>query len=501
MTTRKTKNLEDFNRLHNPVNVRDAETGETFHDREIDWDNTRRAIVVAAQNATPVHEGFWAVLTNMARHLKAELVVIPLRYKNPTSVWTGSQQNAEWWAPEVRPFLQNVRENMNDGIALLADMKVQPTMAQPLSGVDGVTKNRSCIVGHVRAHTRSVATPNNRMAKLVMTSGACTVPNYTDTRIGRLSQFHHSLSAILVELGDDGEAFHARRLHYTESTKRVIDLGTAYYAGKVEKAPPSLALIQGDTHVDFVDPDVVRATFGPGGIVEATRPRYLVWHDLLDGYSCNPHHRDNPFNRIAKMVGDRSSVREEIARAIAFVREKTKAARAHNRELESIVVDSNHNSFPMRWMQRHDWREDPVNAEFYLETALEMVRQTRLTGRGAEYPDPFTMWLRRAAPENVRVLDPDESFNLDGVELSLHFDRGPNGARGSLKNLRNLGTKAVGGHSHSPGEEDGVTQVGTSTRLRLEYNAGPSSWLNAHCDLNADGKRQLIMIVDGEFRL
>jgi hypothetical protein len=35
----------------------------------------------------------------------------------------------------------------------------------------------------------------------------------------------------------------------------------------------------------------------------------------------------------------------------------------------------------------------------------------------------------------------------------------------------------------------------------LEYTAGPSSWLNTHCLLHADGKRQLIHIIDGKWRL
>lgn len=84
----------------------------------------------------------------------------------------------------------------------------------------------------------------------------------------------------------------------------------------------------------------------------------------------------------------------------------------------------------------------------------------------------------------------------------MHGDHGPNGARGSITNIRRTATKSIIGHSHSPGEDEGCTQVGTSTRLVLEYNGGsPSSWLNAHCDLNADGKRQLMVIRDGEASL
>ena len=130
-----------------------------------------------------------------------------------------------------------------------------------------------------------------------------------------------------------------------------------------------------------------------------------------------------------------------------------------------------------------------------------MVRGTRLTTRGTEYPDPFTYWLRKANLERVRALNLDESFVLGGVELGMHGHRGPNGARGNIHNIKRIGVKTITGHPHAPGEDEGCSQVGTSTYLRLEYNAGPSSWLQGHCVLNEDEKRQLIFIIDGEYRL
>ena len=89
---------------------------------------------------------------------------------------------------------------------------------------------------------------------------------------------------------------------------------------------------------------------------------------------------------------------------------------------------------------------------------------------------------------------------LASYECGMHGNRGPNGARGSIRNLRRIGVKTITGHPHSPGEDEGCTQVGTSTGLRLEYNAGPSSWHQAHCAVNDDGKKQLIFIIDGKYR-
>jgi len=47
---------------------------------------SKRYLITGAQNATPVHKGFWSALCVAAKALDAEIIVIPLRYRNPTSL-------------------------------------------------------------------------------------------------------------------------------------------------------------------------------------------------------------------------------------------------------------------------------------------------------------------------------------------------------------------------------------------------------------------------------
>jgi hypothetical protein len=451
-----------------------------------------RYLITAAQNATPVHAGFFQALKTAAKHLGAELVVIPLRYKNPTSRWTDSQEGEERWSPELMPYLFNVRKKLGPNLILAADVKTQPTAASPLSGFESLTGAESCIIGHTKMQFRAVPVPSGRFPKILTTTGAVTVTNYTDSKAGKLGAFHHFLGAVLVEIS--GRRFHLRQLNASRSDGSFIDLETLYTAHGVKHAPPALGLVMGDTHARFTDPRVDRATFGPGGIVETLDPAALIWHDLLDGYARNPHHAGDPFIAAAKMASGLGNVRAEVEHAIEFVSARTRGR-------ESVIVASNHDNFLQRWVIADDWKRDPANAAFYLETAAAMLRSVKMTGHGTEYADPFAYWVGRLRGKaRVRCLGADESYKLGDVECGMHGHQGPNGARGSIKNLARLGTRVISGHGHTPGIEEGHYRTGTSTPLRLEYTHGPGSWLNTHCAVYANGRRSLITIIDGEWR-
>jgi len=458
-----------------------------------------RFLVTAAQNATPVHKGFVNALEVAANKHSAEILVIPLRYKNPTSSWSASQKNEETWAPEVSPYLWNTRKALNQNLHVVGDAKIQPTASNPLTGFDGLTHGESAIFGHTKLQLRTVPVPSGKLPKIMTTTGACTKPNYTDSRAGKLGEFHHTLGACMVEIR--GREFHIRQINAESKTGAFIDLDTYYGIDWAKKgyapAPRALALDMGDTHVDAVDPAVDRATFGKGGIVDLLNPAELIWHDLLDGDSINPHHRGNPFLGVHKRQFGMDNAEAEVQRAVAFLDARTKGGRL------SVVVPSNHDDFLTRYLIATDWRQDATNAEFYLESALAMVRQAKSKDANAEKLSAFTYWVARilGSRPDVKCLANDESHVVAGIETGLHGDKGPNGARGSLKNLRRIGVKVIVGHSHSPGIDEGGYQNGTSTRLRLGYNSGPSSWLNAHTVIYGNGKRSLLNVINGRWRL
>lgn len=458
----------------------------------------KRFLITSAQNATPVHAEFLSVLKVAAAHLEAEIVVVPLRYKNPTSQWTSEQDHNEWWDEALKPYLFNQRKKLNSNLVLAADVKIQPTASSPLDGFEALTGAESCILAHPKMELRTVAAPSGRYPKILTTTGSVTRPNFTDSKAGKLGAFHHFLGAILVEL--DGKYWHLRQINADKSDGSFTDLETHYTSAGARPAPRAAALELGDTHARFACPEVDEATFGPGGIAETLNPHTILWNDVLDGYAVNPHHEGNPFIAAAKTRrwsgAELRDVAAEVEHAVRFVADRTPRGR------QSVIIPSNHDNFLSRWINATDWRRNPDNAAFYLETAAAMLASVRVTQSGTTYADPFRYWvdkLKKAAP--IRCLSPNESFTVLGIECGLHGDKGPNGARGTLRNLARVGARVISGHSHTPGIREGHYQCGTSTRRSLEYTSGPSSWLNTHCVVYATGKRALITVVDRRWRL
>ena len=445
-------------------------------------------VITCAQNATPVHLKAFKSLVMYCHTVGATLLVVPARYKNPTSVWSERQKTDDWWDTRVMPYMTTERVHLAPGLVLAADVKIQPTASSPLSGFESLTGTDSCIIGHPKMQFRCVASPSGRYPKILSTTGAVTVRNSTNSKAGALGDFHHFLGAVVVESA--GNWYTIRQLNCDRKSGSFTDIDINYSPSGPRPAQRAEALVLGDVHYAVTDPVVDAVTFGSGGMVDTLRPKHIVVHDVFDGVTVNPHHIGDAYIKTSKYHGRQSHVRAEVEDTCDYLSKIGRSgARVH-------VVKSNHNDFLRRWMSTHDWRSDPSNAEFFLETAAHMVADSRMTPGGIEYPDPFGYWVNKLSPK-THYLGQRESLCIADIECSMHGHEGPNGTRGTLRNLARIGAKVITGHTHTPGIEEGNYQSGTSTPLQLDYNSGPSSWMQAHTVIYATGKRALLLIVDG----
>lgn len=464
---------------------------DELHAKIISATGVRRYVITAAQNATPVHSAFLASLLGYCKHENAQLIVIPYRYHNPTSMWGEKAQTDDWWADELAPYLYDRRVKLNKNLVLLGDIKTQPTANSPLQGFESITGPRSAIIGHPKLELTTVPTPQQKLAKILTTTGAVTKRNYTPTKAGKKGEFHHTYGACVVEI--DGSAFHLRQLNAIKDGS-FMDLRHEYRGGTRRDTGGIAGLVLGDEHEEFIEPKVEAATFGKGGLVDELRPEYIVSHDIHDFYSRNHHHIGQPFIDYAKHHAGADNVKTTLLKTFEYARRTTPAWATR------VFVSSNHPDALAQWVKRARWQDDPRNAEFLLETALVMVRGTKMGETGAKTIDPFLYWGEQMLPEpNFLFLEPDQSFQIEGIECGYHGHYGLNGARGNRRSFARIGTKVVIGHGHSPGINEGAYQTGTKSRLKLEYVRGPSSWLHTDCAIYKNGKRSLITIIDGRY--
>jgi hypothetical protein len=453
----------------------------------------QRYVITAAQNATPVNRAFLDSLLGYCKHNAAQLLVIPYRYHNPTSLWSKKAKDQDWWDITLAPYLYDRRVRLNKHLVLLGDIKTQPTATSPLQGFESITGPRSAIIGHPKLELTMVPTPQEQLPKLLTTTGAVTQRNYTPSKAGKKGEFHHTYGACVVEIA--GSTFHIRQLNAVKDGS-FMDLRHEYRGVKRLDTGGIAALVMGDTHVEVIDPTVVRATFYKGGLVNTLRPDYLVWHDVHDFYSKNHHHIGKPFIDYVKHVSGADDVEKMLDHTFATIDQWTPTF------TKNVFVPSNHPDALARWLDRADWKSDPRNAKFILRTSLAMLEAAHMGDVGAKILCPFLYWAKqklKTAKQSV-FLAHEESFQVKGVELGYHGHYGLNGARGSRKSFARIGTKVVIGHTHSPGISEGAYQVGTSSRLKLEYVYGPSSWMHTHCAVYKNGKRSLINIINGEWR-
>ncbi|MBM3261128.1 IS1 family transposase [Candidatus Kaiserbacteria bacterium] len=453
----------------------------------------KRYIITAAQNATPIHKPTWATLLQCAKYYDAEIVVIPGRYKNPTSLWSKKNMNDEWWDKALQDYLYSGWFELNERLVIVGDCKVEWASRNPLSGMDALTEDMSGIVGHGMREMRSIPTPQYKHPKIMYTTGTCTVANYTDTKRGRIARPRHCLGALLVEV--DGKTFFARQLDANKNGS-FIDLDMEFTPDEVRPAKRALGLCMGDIHRRWILPAVVRATFtAPDSMVKLTNPENLFWHDTIDGHARNHHHEGNWVIRYGKWKFGIESVRTEIEEAINFVNQHTTADR------KSFIVPSNHDKVIDKWLNRVDFRNDPVNIDHYLDSAKKTKDSVRLTEGGITYNDPFISFGRTLANKNVLFLEEGESKVLARVDYGFHGDKGPGGSRGTTANLSRMGVKVSKGHNHTAEIINGCYSVGKSTGM-LEYEKGaPSAHTNSHILQYANGKRTIITIINGRFCL
>lgn len=460
----------------------------------------KRYILTSIQNNTHLHPG-WVNLKAYADYLNAEFIIGTYSYAldayGAKSVKRGSwkPQDKLWYVPEVRQFINDSRIELAPNLLWCGEMNVIPTAAHPLTGLEQYNGRASNIIPHAKIEMASIPALQGEGAKLNFSTGTITQRNYIQKRAGILAESAHSYGGLLVEVDSAGDWF-VRQLHL-DALGYLCDIGP-HPAGPVEVACGAVtqvdcvgAITWADIHSAEIAPWVSKLAFGRGGMLDTLRPKVQFMHDVFS-MRARGHHEIKDFHAsYAKFSAGLESVEDEIKLTARLL---NKASRAW---CETLVVPSNHDRHLTRWLNEADPKKDLVNAKYF--TMLQYALLALIDNEKS--PDSILeIALRRAGlRDRVRMLPADKSFTICGdLECSMHGDRGPNGARGSTRNLARLGRKVNKGHDHAAAISGGVYSTGACAE-NFDYAKGPTSHSVSHIVTFANGTRQIVTMWKGKW--
>lgn len=453
---------------------------EGFYTEDL-WEEgkAKRFIFTAAQNNAKVHVEFFKNLKVYAKEMDAEIrvgftVYDKTGYRGLVLDGSKKKQTGVWWDKAVQPFACNHRVKLHPRLAFCGELDILASARRPLSTLDSYCGRSSVIVAHNKLAHKLVPSPMDKMPKELHTTMSCTLPRFVARKAGQVAHFHHALGAIMVTVAADGywtidQICATKDGSFQVMTRKVKNQRIT--KGKIE------ALILPDIHHEKLDEVQADIAYD---LIEMLKPKNIVIHDLIDFKSRNHHNRENPFFLLHQ---EGIKVQDEIRDAGIFL-DGISTILPH---AKTYVVRSNHDEAFDKWLTEADWKKDPINAEFYLESALQKVRHG---GMALEWAIKEKFGLCK----DVDFLAVDQLLTVKDIVLDVHGHIGPSGSMGSPIALSRLGYKLVTMHTHSSSIIDGCWTGGIMGRLDQGYNRGFSKWCHTYVVIYENGKRGMVQI-------
>jgi hypothetical protein len=235
-------------------------------------------------------------------------------------------------------------------------------------------------------------------------------------------------------------------------------------------------------------------------MLDTLRPKYQFMHDVLEGTSINRHvikmgPKNAPHYAFYRWIRGLHRVDEEFRRTVKIIKQYLRPW------CKAVSPDANHDAWWLHsWLNRFDYRVDPANSELFLELQKFMYSEIR-SGKMPRDVNIIQHAFEKFGLHGVKFLLDDNSFKICGsIECGMHGHLGPNGMRGTPERLSKMGRRANTAHTHSAGIFDGLYVAGTSSKLKWDYNHGPSSWTHSHIVTYPNGKRTIVTVYDGKWR-
>jgi hypothetical protein len=438
----------------------------------------QRYVITTAQANAPVNSKLLDSFIHYCDRNDAELIVLPT---------SGITINDTDYSPKITPYLLFDKEyRLNKNVRIL-DAMIRPQVINPLGGVDHFARNNesSLIMPGTKQTLKYIPDMQDTIPRALMTTGAITHPNYnTKFRQGNIAVQDHEYGAVVLEVEDD-KHFHHRFISAFKNGK-FSDIPGVYDGASFKKHKSVDAFVVGDLHPFHTDPVHEAQTFDQ---LQYFKPKKVFLHDAFNGVSISHHYKGRNADKYKAHTDFTGDLGEELQVTRAAI---LKYANALPRGSQLYLVKSNHDEHLERYLQEgrfvNDGKNSLVGSQLYTEL---------LSGK-----DPLDVGLNLYGklPSNVHFLQRDSDLRVRGYQLAMHGDIGSNGTRGSITSMERAFGKSITGHSHTVVKQRNALSVGTSTRLRIGYNKGPSSWVQANIAIYDTGHPQIFNTINGRWR-
>lgn len=448
----------------------------------------KRFVITTVISGKKIQQDFYNSIKNYCELKNAKLICIPaLDIANRKSF-----NNFQFPKELINESFIQKDTKLNDNL-FISSIKLSAKHIQPTTGLSRIgQRNGSYIFASPKQFLEYVVNSPEKesLPHAIMTTGAITVADYNNDRYmsdrtSYIATNDHVIGGLVVEIQDD-KTFHFRQIQ-SDDQGRFVDLGVEYSAEETRRVETTL--VMGDLHVGEMDMKVFAAT---KELIDYAQVKNVFVHDAFSGYSISHYDENSPHKRAKKFNDRKSWLQQEIVEGV-FTLSKIADWIPGN----VYRVKGNHDEWLQRYLERAGYINDPENHLFALKLAVaylegrDPVKEAfEMVAKDLPYDISRIVWLQR-----------DDRIKVSGIELAQHGDKGLNGSKGSLPSIEKAYGEAVVGHTHSAAIFRGVYRVGTTTKLKLSYNDGPSNWTHTHALVYDNGHRQLINFFDGKWKL
>lgn len=438
----------------------------------------RRYFVTCAASGSEISMPFLGSIKTFCKEEKAELMIHMVR----------GVKKKDTFLPHVLKEIEQyvcTKVKFNANLQSM-DFRILPSMIKPLTGLARFgSKETSLIIASPKQMMESVPVSNRTLPHVLYSTGTISIPEYADDRQGALGSQDNTLGGLIVEIEND-EIFHIR-IVTADKHGCFYDLNKYYTPKRVQKIKNIEAFVMGDLHCGSEDEKAIKVW---KEVIHLTNPKYIVFHDIMDSMSINRHQEKNVVYN-ANLPAYAKTLESEVN----LVGSTLKQWADEFKKSTLVITKGNHDTWLDIYLQEGKYArpEQAHNHRFALSLANYVL----------DHKNPLEEYINsKFNIKNIKWLKIDEDFIILKNQLGYHGAKGSNSGRNSAAALELARGAGMYGHSHSPQILRDTMIIGTSTKLKLDYNKdGASSWLHASGLLYPSGKKTLIISVEGKYKI